>query len=341
MSSEGIVKFLKKRWLLHFLFWVGFIASFSLGWLNGYHSLQYFLLNYVGVLLIYAALIYGTLYIVYGYLIQRKVYVAAALFFVALLVAATHVSAVFYNISNPEGRTINLLNYLPFYSFLAMFALALKIARGAYLQLTDELKQKEALLEQKEHFLRAQIHPHFLFNTLNNFYGLAIEKSDSLPELMLRLSNILRHQIYNSESAYIQLSIELAYLKDYMELERIRHAENLSFQFLVKSEIPDDVYIIPSVLIVFVENAFKHSKNISTQLIEITGEVELVDDELHFRLKNSYPDKSFPNHEKASGLGLKNVRSRLEMLGAENYALHTEQKDGYFEVQLRMKLKRA
>jgi sensor histidine kinase YesM len=341
MSSEGLVKFLRKRWLLHLLFWVGFIASFSLGWLNGYHSMQYFLLNYVGVLLIYAALIYGTLYIVYGFFVQRKMYALAFVLLLILLLSATHVSAWFYNISNPEGRTITLLNYMPFYSFLAMFALALKIARGAYLQLSEELKQKEALLEQKEHFLRSQIHPHFLFNTLNNFYGLSIEKAEVLPALMLRLSNILRHQIYNSESSHIQLIKEIDYLKDYIELERIRHAENLSFRFSFPETIPANLYIMPSVLIVFFENAFKHSNNISTQLIEIFGEAKLVNNELHFRLKNSYPDKSFPNHEKASGMGLKNVRSRLELLGEENYSLRTERKDGFFEVELRMKLKRA
>lgn len=340
MNNELLLKLLKKRLHLHAFFWIVFAFSFSLGWAGGGFSWRYILANYVGTLLIYFAYVNATLYLAYGYFIPRKQYVFSLLNFILLLLCATQANAWLFNISNDQGKTISLQNFLPFYIFLAAFTLALKIARGAYLSLAKEIALKQDLLNQKEYFLRSQIHPHFLFNTLNNFYGLALDKSNELPNLMIRLSNILRHQIYNSESSYISLEKEINYLKDYIELEKIRHAENLSFQFSFPETTQNNLFIIPSVLIVFFENAFKHSNNISSQLIEIFGYLEVKEDVMVFYLENSYPDKTFSNQEKENGLGLNNVKSRLALLGEERYKLDTERKNGKYSISLTMKLKR-
>jgi sensor histidine kinase YesM len=340
MDKELLLKLLKKRMLLHALFWLVFGFSFSLGWAGKGFSWQYIFINYVGNLVIYLAYIYATLYFTYGYFVPRKQYVFSLLSFIVLLLCATQCTAWLYNISNEQGKTIGLQNFLPFYIFLAALTLALKIARGAYLSLQKEIELKQDLVNQKEYFLRAQIHPHFLFNTLNNFYGLALEKSDALPDLMLRLSNILRHQIYNSESSYISLEKEVNYLNDYIELEKIRHAENLSFQFSFPETIPQNLFAIPSVLIVFFENAFKHSNNVSSELVEISGALTIEGNEMKFYLENSYPDKIFSKHEKESGLGLANVRNRLALWGEENYSLTTGKANGKFSVSLTMKLRK-
>ena len=335
-----LLRILKKRMWLHVLFWLVFSFAFSLGWAGRGFTWQYIFINYLGNLAVYVVYIYATLYFAYGYFVPRKQYVFSLLSFIGLLMCATQGSAWLYNISNEQGKIIGLQNFLPFYIFLAAFTLALKIARGAYLSLQQEIEQKQDLVNQKEYFLRAQIHPHFLFNTLNNFYGLALEKSDALPGLMIRLSNILRHQIYNSESSYISLEKEINYLNDYIELEKIRHAENLSFQFSFPETIPQNLFVIPSVLIVFFENAFKHSNNISSQLVEISGSLTIEGNEMKFCLENSYPDKSFPKHEKESGLGLANVKKRLSLWGKENYSLFTGKANGKFSVSLTMKLKK-
>jgi two-component system LytT family sensor kinase len=338
VNNDFLVHTLRRRVLLHFSFWIIFILSYSLGWNSGGFTWQYFLLNYLGVLIVYALLIYGTLYCVYGFLIFRKQYSFAFLLFITLLLGTSHVSAWFYNITNSEGHSITLLNYLPFYSFLAAFALALKIARSSYLRLAEELAKKQYLLNQKEYFLRSQIHPHFLFNTLNNFYGLALEKSDELPDYMLRLSNILRHQIYHSEHSKIALEKEIRFLKDYVELQKIRHADNLSFRFLFPETVEANVYITPSILIVFFENAFKHSNTISSQLIEIEGYLKVQQDEMIFYLKNSYPEGVQKAVEESQGLGLKNVKNRLSLLGDNSCILHTSKQKGIFTVELTLKL---
>ncbi len=340
MSSELLIKLLKKRLALHVLFWLVFAFAFSLGWVGGGFSWRYIFINYVGNLIVYLVYIYATLYVVYGYFVPRKQYAFSLLSFIVLLLCATQGSAWLYNVSNPEGKVISLRNFVPFFIFLGAFTVALKIARNAYLNLQKEIELKQDLINQKEYFLRSQIHPHFLFNTLNNFYGLALEKSDELPGLMIRLSNILRHQIYNSESSYILLEKEINYLKDYIELEKIRHAENLSFNFSFPETIPHNLFIIPSVLIVFFENAFKHSNNVSSQLVEISGYLAIEESGMRFFLENSFPDKAFPNYEKDSGLGLANVKKRLALWGKENYKLTTEKANGKFSISLIMKLKK-
>ena len=340
MNNELLIKLLKKRLHLHVFFWLVFAFSFSLGWAGAGYSWKYILVNYIGTLLIYFAYVNSILYVAYGYFIPRKKHIVSLFVFIILLLCSTQGSAWLYNISNNQGKTISFQNFVPFYIFLAAFTLALKIARTAYLTLAKEIELKQDLINQKEYFLRSQIHPHFLFNTLNNFYGLALEKSDELPGLMIRLSNILRHQIYNSESSYILLQNEINYLKDYIELEKIRHADNLSFKFSFPDPVPSNLYIIPSVLIVFFENAFKHSNNISSQLIELSGHLNIEGDEINFLIENSYPENTFPNHEQAQGLGLMNVKNRLGLLGEDSYTLHTQKGNGKYLVSLKMKLKK-
>lgn len=340
MNRQTWVSLLKQRWLLHGLFWLVFGFFYSLGYLGKSLSIAYILQNYVAVMLLYAAFIYSCLYIVYSYFVGKGYYLAGLVSFVILLFGAGFLNAWLYNTSNP-GIDITLFNFIPFYTFLAAFTVALKMARGLYLSLLHEIQVKENLLNQKEYFLRSQIQPHFLFNTLNNFYGLALDKSEQLPDLMLRLSNMLRHQIYNSDLPHVSLQSEVDYLKDYIELEKIRYAENLSLDFRFPDNRLDNLYVMPAVLIVFLENAFKHSKGISSQLIEIKGHLRVEGAYLNFYLENTFPAKQFVESRTYGGLGLANVRKRLELLGTENFKLRTEENVGRYIAHLRIKLKRV
>ncbi len=339
MNRETLTRFLMKRGWLHMAFWLLFAVFYSLGYVGKGYSTLYILENYVGVLFLYVAYIYSNLYLVYGILIKRRYYGVAFILFAALLFACSYINAWIYNITNPDRPPISAMNMIPFYMFLAVYALALKMARGLYLNLVHEIKVKEDLLNQKEYFLRSQIQPHFLFNTLNNFYGLALDKSGQLPSLMLRLSNILRHQIYNSELAYVSLENEITYLKDYIELEKIRYADNLSLRFSFPVGDLSNLFVTPAVMIVFFENAFKHGKSISSQLVEINGHLRVDGGEVDFYLENTFPQRATSGKNEYGGLGLRNVRKRLELLGTENFNLQTGKESNRFFVRLRMKLK--
>lgn len=338
MEKEFLLKYLNKRLFLHLLFWSVFSLFFSIGFVRESYSAIFILLNFIGIILLYIFYVYTTLYFIYNYLVKKKHYFLAAFIFIILLLGATTINAWTFNISNSKQQVVSYQNFVPFYLFLAAFTLALKIARQSYLSLQREIDIKEDLLQQKEYFLRSQIHPHFLFNTLNNFYGLALEKSSELPDLMIRLSNILRHQIYHSESSYISLSKEINYLKDYIELEKIRHEENLSFQFLFPAATHDNLFVTPSIFIVFFENAFKHSNDVSSQSIHIQGYLKIEQDQLDFYLENSSPNKLSLEQDENSGFGLQNVKKRLELLGKDNYDLHIENKKHLYSVSLKIKL---
>ncbi len=339
MNSRQLITILQKRVTLHVVFWLVWALALGMGYVGKSYPLTFLLANYVGVMVLYFLWVNAALYIIYDKLITRRRLLLALLAFVGLLVLFTNANAWLYNISNGEGKTISFQNFLAMYVFLAAFAMALKAGRAAYLALYREMQAKEELLRQKEYFLRSQIHPHFLFNTLNNFYGLALEKADTLPGLMVRLSNILRHQIYHSESEYILLEKEIAYLKDYIELEKIRHGDNLRFVFSFPQQVPTVLYVPPAVMIVFLENAFKHSSHVAGNLVEITGHIKIENDRLFFYLENTFPQRPPATGNNPGGIGLKNVAKRLELYGNDTNKLDMGVAGNRYVVKLEMKLK--
>ncbi|HRG90810.1 MAG TPA: sensor histidine kinase [Chitinophagales bacterium] len=339
MNSRQLITILQKRVTLHVVFWLVWALALGMGYVGKSYPLTFLLANYVGVMVLYFLWVNTSLYIIYDKLISRHRLLLALLAFVGLLVLFTNANAWLYNVSNSEGKSISFQNFLAMYVFLAAFAMALKAGRAAYLALYHEMQAKEELLRQKEYFLRSQIHPHFLFNTLNNFYGLALEKADTLPGLMLRLSNILRHQIYHSESEYILLEKEIDYLKDYIELEKIRHSDNLRFVFSFPQQVPPALYVPPAVMIVFLENAFKHSSHVAGNLVEITGHIKIENDRLFFYLENTFPQRPPAAGNNPGGIGLKNVVKRLELYGNDTNKLDMGVAGNRYIVKLEMKLK--
>ena len=197
------------------------------------------------------------------------------------------------------------------------------------IKLTTELKLKEAELK----LLKAQIQPHFLFNTLNNLYGLTLEKSNEAPNLVLRLSDILDYILYRCNEKYVPLNEEIKNLKNYIEIEKIRHTSRLRVEVSVPEE-NHPVKIAPLLLIPFVENAFKHGVSNNPGKAYIKLELKIIGNAIHFDLINF--KNPFRVNEK-SGIGLENVRKRLELLYPENYDLQIENKKKEFHIHLVIK----
>jgi hypothetical protein len=220
-----------------------------------------------------------------------------------------------------------------------LFITTCKYFKDGYISQEFEAEKKEQQLTAEINNLKSQIAPHFLFNTLNNLYGLAVEKSDKLPDLMLRLSDLLRHSLYETQKSLIPISDEIGVLKSYINLESVRLEDNLKLEFI--NTIPEDASyeIAPLILIVFVENAFKHSKLAHSAAVNIYIKTSLENKWFSITIKNNY-DKE--NKGSANGIGLINVKRRLDLLYPNQQHELTINRDDYFyTATLRLQLVKA
>lgn len=215
-----------------------------------------------------------------------------------------------------------------------ILAAALKIARDSF---TRRQQVKDAELK----LLKAQLNPHFLFNTLNNLYGLSVAKSDKLPGLMLTLSNLLRYSLYETKEITVPLEKEIQYLENYIALEKIRLEDQTAIVF--ENNVMDaTIKIAPMLLIIFVENAFKHLSMSEDQKSRVVVSIEKKDRQLHFKCINTFsnnPTQHGLDLEKGrSGIGLLNVKKRLSLLYPEKHTLQIDAKDNVYQVKLTLDL---
>jgi LytS/YehU family sensor histidine kinase len=201
-----------------------------------------------------------------------------------------------------------------------------------------ESKKKEVENEKlatELNFLKAQINPHFLFNTLNNLYYLAYTKSANTTEVIAKLSQMMRYMIYESNHTKVQLSREIEYMENYISLERLRLNNQIPINFNVKNVL-HDVRIAPLILITFLENAFKHgvSNNSTNEWVNIS--LELKDNEIVYIVENS----KLPEMQRAkitkSGIGLQNVQRRLDLSYPGQYTLKVTNAPDRYRIELKL-----
>lgn len=203
----------------------------------------------------------------------------------------------------------------------------------------EQLRSAMVSAQQKESelsLLRTQISPHFLFNTLNNLYGLSITHHEKIPGLLLQLSDLLRYSVYETGQQWVLLDDELAYIKNYIALEKIRMEDRLVLNIQL-SEGNGPVKIAQLVLMMFVENAFKHSRNTIEKEIRIDLNLSVADDFMVFRIGNSFGREA--RLKEASGFGINNTIKRLDLLYGSEYSLQQHAHSQYYQVELRLKVK--
>jgi sensor histidine kinase YesM len=186
--------------------------------------------------------------------------------------------------------------------------------------------------EQELNHLKKQIHPHFLFNTLNTIYGLALKQSKQTPEIILKLSNLLDYILYQVEKPRVSLREEVLHIKEYIELEKIRFQDTLKVEFN-SSDIHEKIQIAPMLLIPFVENAFKHGK-LTQGYLRIRIDILVENLMLDFSIKNSVLSEETGENE--NRIGLENFRKRLDLNYQDNYWLEKSIKDGWYIANLRI-----
>ncbi|QXP64174.1 sensor histidine kinase [Polaribacter sp. HaHaR_3_91] len=221
--------------------------------------------------------------------------------------------------------------------FIVILASGLKILKSNYKSLDEKktlenkfLQTKLELKEQELKFLKMQIHPHFLFNSLNTIYGFAIAKADEAPEMILKLSNLLDYILYQVEKPKVPLVEEIHHLEDYVSLEKMRFHDTLKVNFS-KDKLNDPLQIPPMLLIPFVENSFKHGVIIDG-VLNVDIRLKTANNCLFFEIENSSKRKEETN----TGIGLPNIRKRLEMLYPGKYQLEIIENNDTFKVHLKI-----
>jgi len=186
-------------------------------------------------------------------------------------------------------------------------------------------------------FLKAQINPHFLFNTLNNLYYLAYSQSPNTTEVIAKLSHVMRYMIHDSNYPLVPLSKEIEYIENYISLERLRLNDQTTINLNIQGET-EKVHVAPLILITFLENAFKHGITKTNAASWVNILIQADDEELIFVVENSKSNGT--DKTEKSGIGLANVKRRLELLYPGRHDLRVEDEPERYYIELKLQLNR-
>jgi LytS/YehU family sensor histidine kinase len=207
-----------------------------------------------------------------------------------------------------------------------------------FIHQSEKMELQTQTMQSELKFLRSQINPHFLFNTLNNLYALTLKKSDDAPEIVLKLSEMMRYMLYECNEKRVPLKKEVAYMKNYLDLERLRQHESIDIQFNLDGEISDQA-IAPLLLIPFIENSFKHGVGSQINHGWVNIEMNVRGQSLTFTIENSKgPAQPKQVHRKSGGIGLVNVRRRLNLIYDDDYQLKISNEPNIYRVTLDLNL---
>jgi LytS/YehU family sensor histidine kinase len=200
-----------------------------------------------------------------------------------------------------------------------IFAGAVVILQFYYRQSESVKALKNAKLNAELKLLKAQLNPHFFFNTLNNLYSLALKKSDQTPEMILRLADLMRYTLDNSDRDEVSLEEELAFIRNYVEIEQERFGAKAPVAWKVNIH-NQSILIPPLTLITFVENAFKHGVSPSRQLAQVEISLDEEEDSLIYTVSNPIPKVPLKSEGK-SQIGLSNLKQRMELIYGQNFSM--------------------
>ena len=235
-----------------------------------------------------------------------------------------------------QGVIYGLMDVMPIITILAGF----KFAWDASKKQLEVEELRSSIQESELQFLKSQINPHFLFNNLNNLYSYAIAQSPKTPSIILELSSVLRYMLYDCKEKFVSLPKEIEHLENFTKLNELQIEERGKVSFKTKN-ITAEYQIAPLILTVFIENAFKHSTASQSDNIFIDITIKVNDNGMmEFECKNSFRPKG--NTESlAKGIGLQNVKKRLQLLYPNSHTLTIDDKEGLFSVILKIQLKTA
>jgi len=216
------------------------------------------------------------------------------------------------------------------YSVVGIVA-TIHFMRQWYVSQQEKQQYKNEKLEAELKYLKSQIHPHFLFNTLNNLYALTIKKSSKAPEIVHKLSELMSYMLYDSNKPFVPLQKEIDYIENYITLEKIRYGDRLDVSLNIF--MGTDSYIIAPLLILpFIENSFKHGFCNETGMVWVHIDMLVNDGKLIIKVENSKSDNTATCKTLQSGIGLQNATKRLDLIYRDSYELQIIDAETYLVI---------
>ena len=343
--SYTLQKLFRRRWLYHVIFWVCYYSWYSYFILYTTYQIKEPVF-YFQIMLFYPfdiCLVYFNFYVLIPRLLKSKNYGYYALAVViAVFIDACADASIrqFYShFGSPFFPKTSFFD-LPTFSgvvasrfYMLGLTTSIKLAKEWIENQKLQSAREKLYLETELNFLKTQINPHFFFNTLNNLYSLALNRSEQTPEVILKLSGLMSYMLYESNVARVSLEKEIDYLQNYLDLEILRFGKRLTINFEIEGQM-EGVSIPPMILILFVENCFKHGLKDNIDQVNIDIALKVENSYLFFSIRN--PVSAHVAEGGISGIGLKNVKRRLELLFNTNYELNIVNDNMEYAVSLKM-----
>lgn len=346
-----------RRWksvLGHTLFWVMYVILNGLRTPNPRGGLFQLLTEALLFLPVIMTATYFTLYVLaQKYLLRGRHFQFAFYFIVSALCFTTlsrsvsyyvvvplhypHLAERYYEVAFFDPATM-LAFLLSLYTVVAYAGVILYVWKWYENEKAKQQLAKEKL-EAELRFLKAQIHPHFLFNMLNNVYALSLKKSDQTPQMLLKISSLLDFMLYRSNANSVPLRKEVELIQDYLEIERIRYGDRINITLHIAGESNGHL-IAPLILFPFVENCFKHGVSAELEKGWINLTILVRDNTLWAKVENSKTRSADPDLSGASnGIGFTNALRRLDLLYPGRYTIDAIDKGSQFVVELSLQLR--
>ncbi|WP_276485426.1 sensor histidine kinase [Paraflavitalea pollutisoli] len=345
----------RSRLLTHCLFWVAYILLYTgmhLGDDELWENFLYELFRLPGTLVV----AYFNLYVLYPRFFARGRYVGYVLAAISLLLVCSVLNRYLLervlepdfmaDTTHPEAIFVWYMLFKSMIWLLGpilLFTLFVRILQQWYGQQQQQQAIEKDRLRSELNYLRAQVQPHFLFNTLNNLYSLTLQQSPVAPAVVLKLSDLMSYMLYDAQAGRTSLEKELQHIRNYIELKKLRYGQRLEVSLNVSGDTTQ-IGVAPLLLIPFVENAFKHGVSDETGQVWITIDIKLKEGRLQLKVENScsdqLPDAGTIRREQ-TGIGLQNVRRRLHLLYNGQHELVLLQEAGRHTADLTIHLSDA
>ena len=361
------------RFRRHLVFWIAWCLYFALTYLvptywvpawnlkgpmpqieqyGVVNSCLRILMNSALMTVVHMALVYGILYFfVPRYLSKNKkrfITTSMLVLFVIIIACINYLNfLVIFSISTRMGFfdkmpgmdfivPIWIRQILFNYPAVVGFAVAIKLLKRWYLKQKETEQLTREKISAELQLLKAQVHPHFLFNTLNNIYSFILNGSPNAPEMIKKLSSLLNYILNECNRPLVPLEKELSLIQDYITLERIRYGDKLNMSLHIQGN-PAGKKIGPLLLLPFVENSFKHGTSRVLTHPWVKLDINIESDSLDFKISNTKPDWNIETMTK-KGIGLNNVKKRLHLLYPGAYSLHITENEMSYDVSMKIAL---